>query len=192
MVRGRLGYFFPAFGSKSHLFFILSRMVSCLALGRWFVKCICQSLAKGCVLKTMNAVRADALRPVCVLSAWWRFWGRARLCSNCMATWISQWWPDDFYSGRQGVSASDALLPILQSVDEGCYVGSLDFSLAFDSADPIVPFHVFKRLGMPSSIASMNSKVWCHQERFLQLQGKRIPTRATSLLPFRRVMPCLC
>ena len=25
-----------------------------------------------------NAVRADALRPVSVLSAWWRLWGRAR------------------------------------------------------------------------------------------------------------------
>ena len=123
-----------------------------------------------------NAVRADALRPVSVLSAWWRLWGRARLRSRCMSAWISHWWPDDFYGGRQGVSTSDALLPILQSVDEGFYIGSLDFSLAFDSTNPVIPLHVFHQLGMPVGISNMLSSVWCHQARFLQLAGDTDPS----------------
>ena len=64
-------------------------------------------------------------------------------------------------------------------------MGSLDFSLAFDSANPVIPLHVSELLGMPSSTASMISKVWCHQERYLQLAGETDPTPCfvTSSLP---------
>ena len=140
-----------------------------------------------------NAVRADALRPVSVLSAWWRLWGRGRLRSRCMSAWISHRWPDDFYGGRQGVSTSDALLPILQSVDEGFYIGSLDFSLAFDSTNPVIPLHVFHQLGMPVGISNMLSSVWCHQARFLQLAGDTDPSPCyVIVLRCRKATRCRC
>ena len=137
------------------------------------------------VRESDQAVCADALRPVSVLSSWRRLWGRARLRSQSMSSWVSRWWPEDFYGGRKGVSASDALLPILQSADEGSFVGSLDFSLAFDSTDPRIPLHVFHQLGMPHGVSSMLTKVWRDQTRFLQLAGDTdpIPCKVQCSLP---------
>ena len=120
-----------------------------------------------------------------VLSAWWRLWGRARLRSQSMSSWVDLWMPHNFYGGRAGVSASDALIPLLEAVDEGFYLGSLDFSLAFDSTDPLIPLHVFSRLGMPSGINSMLASVWTNQARYLQLAGDTDPEPCTvkSSLP---------
>ena len=115
----------------------------------------------------LQSFPADKLRPITVLSTWWRLWGATRLHSTEIQSWIQQWWPHTSGGGRRGAEIFDILVEVDQFVDEGKYIIALDFSLAFDHLHPNIALHAFQSVGLPPSICQMLQNVWCNQKRVL-------------------------
>ena len=102
-----------------------------------------------------GALEASAMRPITVLSCLWRTWGSARLQQKQTAEWVKKWMPDEAYGGKKGADALSALIPILEDAAEGRFVGTYDYSLAFDYTDPKIACWLVKKLGMPEGTAEL-------------------------------------
>ena len=81
-----------------------------------------------------GAFHASSLRPICIMSSWYRLHATARWRSATVH-WISQWWPETACGGRRGRSINHTLDLILGSAAAGCYVAAFGCSLASDMAD---------------------------------------------------------
>ena len=101
--------------------------------------------------------------------------GSARLRHPDTAAWIEGWLPDEAYGGRKGVGALSALIPILEDAANGRFLGTFDYSLAFDYTNPAAVIAVFAWLGMPRGTALVLSAVWTAQRRVLQYAGEANP-----------------
>ena len=135
-----------------------------------------------------NGFPADKLRPITVLSVWYRLWSRARLTSPELEAWLSDWWPSDATGGKKGSEIYDSLIDIDDKVHlDQNFLISLDFSLAFDHLHPRLAIEMFMTLGLSPGLASMLSSIWCHQQRILVYGGQAHPE------PQRVVLhgPCL-
>ena len=121
------------------------------------------------------AIHASALRPISVLSVWYRIHATARWRSPSVQAWISRWWPATAFGGRRGLSINDALDKILDAAETGRYIGAYDYSLAFDTVDPALALYVFRRVGLPASWGNYLASTWKHQQRYLQSAGQTLP-----------------
>ena len=97
---------------------------------------------------------ASKLRPITLLSSWYRLWGSARLQSQCVQAWLPLWWPSEAVGGKKGCDVMVALEPIASNVDHS-YIGSPDFSLAFKSIDPPLAVQLLVHAGLPGEVARM-------------------------------------
>ena len=131
------------------------------------------------VRESDHAIHVSSLRPVSILSTWYRLHATARWRSPSVQTWIDSWWPSTAFGGRKGKSIHDALDVILSSADNGQFVGAFDYSLAFDMAEPSLAIYVLKRVGMPSHWAHLLLSLWSQQRRYLQFAGETLPDLQT-------------
>ena len=115
---------------------------------------------------------AEKLRPITVLSAWYRLLGSARLKSPDGQRWLESWWPAEACGGKRGSGIKDALADLEEAAltQEGFMV-SLDFSLAFDRLDPALAHELLVQVGLPLGLCRLLA-VWQHQTRFLQYDGE--------------------
>ena len=131
-----------------------------------------------------GAMDASAYRPISVSSVFWRIWGKARIRQPQTAAWISSWFPEDAFGGKPGHDAQVAIISLLEAGAEKAFLGTFDYSLAFDSTEPQIPLMLFQHYGMPPGIARLLSSMWTKQRRYLQLAGATRPSAedvATSL-----------
>ena len=93
--------------------------------------------------------------------------------------------PEDFWGGRKGADVYRATSKILEPVDNGWFLGSFDYSLAFDHVRPALVCGLMKYLGMPVGLADMLLALWGQQERYLQLHGctARQPELVSTSIP---------
>ena len=110
-----------------------------------------------------QAIRVSSLRPVSVLSSWYRVHATARWRSPSVQTWIDSLWPSTSFGGRKGKSTHDASDVVLFSADMGQYVAAFDYSLAFDLTQPSLATYVLRRAGMPHQWATLLLSLWSQQ-----------------------------
>jgi hypothetical protein len=121
-----------------------------------------QDDADGCLM-------VKDLRPVSIMSVWWRVFTSAVVRSASCRSWVDQWAPHAFYGGRPGIGAMDALLPLVEHAVEERYLGTVDLSAAFDYVDPRRVGEVFHHLGMPRLVAELVVQVWSSQRRLITM-----------------------
>jgi hypothetical protein len=112
------------------------------------------------------------LRPISVLSCWWRLWiGCVLRVPECVH-WIQHFLPHEVAVGNN-VSAEQC---VYELVDEwtACQGGlvSLDYSKAFDRLHPVVSIAMLRHLGWPSGLVNVLAHVWSSQRRWIQFQSE--------------------
>ena len=112
------------------------------------------------------------LRPISVLSCWWRLWiGCVLRVPECVH-WIQHFLPHEVAVGND-VSAEQC---VYELVDEwtACQGGlvSLDYSKAFDRLHPVVSIAMLRHLGWPSGLVNVLAHVWSSQRRWIQFQSE--------------------
>ena len=122
-----------------------------------------------------GATDVAALRPICILSVWFRIFASARWKSPSTQNWVSKWWPANAFGGRKNFSIMDALQHILNAAESDQYIAALDYSLAFDCTDPEIAMFVFQHKGMPPGWLGILESMWLHQKRTLQYAQECLP-----------------
>ena len=123
-----------------------------------------------------GALHAAAMRPITILTALWRVWGRASLTSGETARWLETWMTPEISGGRRGVDALSSVIKILEAASSGKYVATFDYSLAFDFTNPAMAVEIIRWLGMPAGTAGLLKSVWQSQKRTLQYAGESLRT----------------
>ena len=122
-----------------------------------------------------GATDVAALRPISIMSVWFRIFASARWKSPSTQNWVSQWWPENAFGGRKNRSIMDALQHILNAAESDQFIAALDFSLAFDCTDPKLAIFVFQHKGMPQGWLGILESMWLHQKRTLQYAQECLP-----------------
>ena len=112
---------------------------------------------------------AAKLRPITVLSAWYRLWGSARLRTQNVQQWLGLWWPEEAIGGKKGGDVMLALQAIAEHLDDS-FIGTLDYSLAFDSLVPATVVALLRHAGLPSGVCQMLLSLWENQARYLEYE----------------------
>ncbi|CAK0799301.1 unnamed protein product, partial [Prorocentrum cordatum] len=120
------------------------------------------------------AVQA-ALRPITILSCWWRLLGSVLLRSPDAQTWQRKWWREEAVGGRTAGEVYTPLMRLIDSCHQGDFIASYDYTLAFDQTDPKLAVAVLRK----------EARVWTGQLRYLQYQGVtlRQPEEVGTSLP---------
>ncbi|CAE8731357.1 unnamed protein product, partial [Polarella glacialis] len=119
-----------------------------------------------------GALHAAAMRPITVLSALWRVWGRARLRNSDTAEWLESWLQPEICGGRRNVDALSSVIQLLEAACDNKFIATFDYSLAFDFTSPKLAAEIFEWLGMPIGTANLILSVWESQRRVLQYAGE--------------------
>ena len=132
-----------------------------------------------------GATDAASMRPICILSVWFRIHASARFKSTSVQRWLDTWWPAEAYGGRRCKSIDDALLQIQYHAEQGKYIGAFDYSLAFDMVDPKIALEIFKHLDMPPGWSRLLNGLWTNQHRLVQYDQECSPSceNVTRSLP---------
>ena len=101
-----------------------------------------------------SATPAENLRPISVMSVFWRLYASARLKSSPAVEWCASWMPADAWGGRKNADVYRAAAQVLGPVEAGGYLGSFDYSLAFDHVRPALVCALMQHLGMPVGLAN--------------------------------------
>ncbi|CAE8696292.1 unnamed protein product, partial [Polarella glacialis] len=124
------------------------------------------------VRETDGALHAAAMRPIAVLSALWRVWGRARLRNSDTAEWLESWLRPEICGGRRNVDALSSVIQLLEAACDNKFIVTFYYSLAFDFTSPKLAAEIFEWLGMPIGAENLILSVWESQRRVLQYAGE--------------------
>ena len=116
--------------------------------------------------KNISDLNVVDLRPITVLSCWWRLWVGSLLRTSDVARWISLNVPDEFAVGNC-VSTEQCVVELLEKFCRQKYMLSLDFSKAFDRLYPEITRRLLLKLGWPRGIVGTFSFVWSRQQRWV-------------------------
>jgi len=132
-----------------------------------------------------GATDAWSLRPVSIYSVIWRNWSATLHSSEHVQQWLLQWMPNAMRGGKRGEDIVTSLLETLNETDKARFLGTIDYSLAFDHADPELVLKIFALLGMPDWMISMLEQLWLDQWRLVQYGGESAVTwnNVNSSLP---------
>ena len=112
------------------------------------------------------------LRPISILSSWWRLWiGTFLRVPECVG-WIQNFLPEEVAVGNN-VPAEQCVYELLDAWTEhrGGLV-SLDYSKAFDSLHPAVSVALLQHVGWPAGLVNVLEHVWMSQKRWVQFQSE--------------------
>ena len=131
-----------------------------------------------------SARKASHMRPICVGSVWYRVWASARLRTPQAQLWQANV-PDYFVGGRKGCDVLSSVLSIVEAAEQGAFVGSLDFTKAFDMVRPEYAEEMLRYHGCPGTVVSLLGSLWGAQQRYLTFDGvvHPVPVWAGSSLP---------
>ena len=118
-----------------------------------------------------QSLKASKLRPICVASLWFRIWGSARIRSQDARQWIESVLPPYVVGGRKGQDILAAVLSLEHRASEGAYLGTLDYTKAFDHLRPSRAAAVMEHAGMPKAIVEGLRLLWTDQRRVISWQG---------------------
>ena len=107
------------------------------------------------------------LRPISLMSVWWRVYCAARLKGDTEQQWLSSKLLICRHGGRKNHDASSAFTELAEKFALGWYVGTLDLSKFFDFVTPKGATAALKRHGFPHGLADAIESLWANQKRYL-------------------------
>ena len=108
-----------------------------------------------------------AIRPVSVMSAFWRLWASAWVTASPVQEWISKFKHENIIHGPYSLGAEAAASCLHDALaHEHNFMTSLDFQEAFDTTEAFL-----QRIGWPIGITKVLGSVWTSQNRFIQFDG---------------------
>ena len=109
------------------------------------------------------------LRPISVLSAWWRLFEGSSLQTPMFQEWRKN-------IGVEGVAYREAAERVAakasMDLQELGFLGAMDYSKAYDKMDPWISGRAMEETGIPGSLVRTLLKVWRNQERWVQFDGQ--------------------
>ena len=124
-----------------------------------------------------HEIPASKLRPVSILTVWWRIYISARLKTQSAQDWYQSLLQDSQHGGRRKRDCLSALVPLMEANAKGHFIASLDLAQAFDRLTPQRAIATILKFGFPSKLASGISRIWNSQVRVLQWQGQSSPEK---------------
>ena len=141
------------------------------------------NLVKESKIKTdRNTIEAGDLRPISVISVWWRVYTSCWVTSEQITQWKRHYIPKEVvYDGQCTESCAANVF------DNFCRLGflaTLDFSLCYDHIDPRLVCDAIKKLGIPGDLAELLEDVWTQIERYVLFEGNcsKAPFEAGEML----------
>ena len=116
-----------------------------------------------------NRLHSKNMRPISILSVWYRLLVSCFLHQVEVQEWISQIAPSSCHGAIPGKSIATALAALTQSLERGHVVCSLDYTKCFDYVRPALALKHFELHAWPPAFVSLISHVWTKQNRHLQL-----------------------
>ena len=123
------------------------------------------SLPKPGKVNSLNQISVTNLRPITVMSVWWRIWASA-WAKGCLRAWMREHVPRHF-AVAHAVSTGEVIVDLLDKLMAGGYLASLDYSKAYDLLDPGVTKALLVHVGWDPSFVEVATKVWLYQERWV-------------------------
>eukprot|EP00439_Symbiodinium_sp_Y106_P064192 s3308_g10.t1 len=108
------------------------------------------------------------MRPISVITTFWRGYASARLKSASAVAWRRTWVPEDSWGGRKGADVYS--LRSLNLSMMACAWGLLTTAW-IDHVSPALLCGLMKHLDCLVGLADMLLALWGRQERYLQLHG---------------------
>ena len=115
---------------------------------------------------TNNCVPVQHLRPITILSRWWRLWMRAWLQTNQMQEWAQTILPEEIAYGA-GCDSQVAASKILDSYSQLGFIASLDFSKCFDLLRPQLCGALLRQAGWDARMSSLVAQLWSGHQRWI-------------------------
>ena len=122
-----------------------------------------------------GATPASRLRPISLMSVWWRIYCTARLRGDQEQQWLSHHLVSSQHGGRRNHDASSAFTELGEKFALGWYIGTLDLSKAFDFVTPSRAAQTLKWHGFPHGLADAIEILWSTQRRYLTWQNEVLP-----------------
>ena len=118
-----------------------------------------------------QTLKASKLKPISVASLWLRIWGSARIKSQDASQWIESVLPPYVVGGRKGRDILATVLSLEHRASQGAYLGTLDYTKAYDHLRPSRAAAVMEHAGLPKSIVEGLALLWTEQRRVILWQG---------------------
>ena len=114
-------------------------------------------------------MRPKDLRPIAVLSVWYRIFLTAVSRQEVVQQWILRIAPAACHGGLRGRSVATALSQLLPTLEQGATALALDYTKCFDMTHPKLVLGHMKLHRWPLGLMSLFEHVWLQQHRWLEL-----------------------
>eukprot|EP00438_Fugacium_kawagutii_P013729 Skav209147 [mRNA] locus=scaffold3188:46368:48560:+ [translate_table: standard] len=122
-----------------------------------------------------NATPASKLRPISLMSCWWRIYVSARLDGDLERRWLDSHLLTTQAGGRRNCDSQGSFCELAEGYAKGAYVGSLDLSKCFDHVRPSLACETLVWKGFPRKLAAAILKIWEGQSRILSWNKEVCP-----------------
>ena len=121
--------------------------------------------------KVLNShVDVGDVRPIAVMSCFWRLWGSAWMQTPSIKHWVSSNTPTELAFGK-GSSAPFSATECFEAFAADGFASSLDFTKCYDCMRPLGTVRLMRAGGFPEGLCRLCQAVWCHQKRWLEWGG---------------------
>ena len=114
-------------------------------------------------------VFAKDLRPIAVLSIWYRTLLSALTRRPSMQNWLLAAAPQACHGGLKGRSVTTAVASLLPELENGAVALALDYKKCFDMLHPELVLAHLQIHQWPDSLLSLLRQIWCGQRRWMEL-----------------------
>ena len=118
-------------------------------------------------LRADGATPISKLRPISLLSGWWRVYCRARLSGIQEQSWLERHLMGDQAGGRKNRSSQAAFVQLAECFATKKFIASLDYAKAFDHTSPDLACQTLQWLGCPSRLVEGILRLWGNQVRHI-------------------------
>eukprot|EP00435_Cladocopium_sp_Y103_P053304 s1078_g17.t1 len=119
--------------------------------------------------QSAGPVKPKDLRPIAVLSVWYRVFLTAVSRQEAVQQWILRIAPAACHGGLRGRSVATALSQLLPELEKGSPALALDYRKCFDLTHPALVLGHMKLHRWPPGLISLFEHVWLQQKRWLEL-----------------------
>lgn len=133
----------------------------------------------------VGPVPPSGLRPIAVLSIWYRTLMSAMLRRDSMRRWLPSAVPESCHGGIKGRSVTSAVASILPHLEAGSPALALDYKKCFDMLDPKLVLAILKLHKWPPGLLTLLQHMWQGQLRWLELGhlSAKQPFQVSSSMP---------
>ena len=123
------------------------------------------NLPKPQKVKEDHTLEAGHTRPISLASVYWRIFAKAWLTGSGLLTWGKRNLHHDVAGVAGTLGSEAAAAELLDSFRRGknAYMGSLDWSAAYDHLSPAANKLFLEGLGWPPDMVKLLTEAWCHQ-----------------------------